>query len=499
MGGGPRWDRRRLLRTGAAAVGGAGAGWSVSAVVADRAAAAAPDATQTLSIAPTAGTETAVDAGRHQAGVDTPPQAHLALVGWNLTGGPTRSGLSRMMRLLTDDARRLAGGEGALADTEPELAAYPSRLTVTFGFGPRVVERLVRRPERLGLEALPEFAGDRLEDAWAQTDVVAQVCCDDPTTLAHARRMLLKDAAAFAVPAWIQEGFRTARGTAPAGTTMRNLMGQVDGTVNLDPAEPVFDKRVWAAGDPRFDGGTFLVVRRFRMDMAGWDRVDRTGREATIGRRLDNGAPLTGANEFDEPDFEATDRFGFPVIDPASHIARARHRTPEEQFLRRAYNYNVADPSKPGATTPAWSSSRSPRTSPGPSSRSSAGSPRPTGSTSGRPRSAPPSTRFRPPRPKMGTSASSCWSPAPTRRTRHDRPTRTGTTTPAAPRRPLRPPTGGNGRSDRRARGGGVAARRRLVRPGLGARQPGLLRPRRRRPAGRGARADLPHLQRVDE
>ncbi|MGI5159062.1 Dyp-type peroxidase domain-containing protein [Microbispora sp. CA-102843] len=39
-----------------------------------------------------------------------------------------------LMRLLTDDARRLTQGRSALADTEPELAPLPARLTVTFGF-----------------------------------------------------------------------------------------------------------------------------------------------------------------------------------------------------------------------------------------------------------------------------------------------------------------------------------------------------------------------------
>ncbi|WP_278258001.1 Dyp-type peroxidase domain-containing protein [Nocardioides convexus] len=63
-----------------------------------------------------------------------------------------------------------------------------------------------------------------------------------------------------------------------------------------------------------------------------------------VGRRLDTGAPLTGRAERDEPDFGATDRFGFPVIDPASHIARARSTDPAERFLRRAYNYTEPDP-----------------------------------------------------------------------------------------------------------------------------------------------------------
>jgi dye decolorizing peroxidase len=346
MSGGPRWDRRRVLRTGAAALGGAGAGWSASALVANGAAAAATAEGAPRVVGPSAGAETVPVVGTHQPGIDTAPQAHLALVGWRLHPHVDATGLGRMMRLLSDDAARLATGTAALADTEPELAAHPARLSVTFGFGPRVLRDLVPAARRPVLEELPTFGRDRLDPRWGQTDVVAQVCCDDPTTLAHARRMLVKDARTFAEVRWIQSGFRTARGTVPDGTTMRNLMGQVDGTVNPAPAEPDFDSLVWADGDPAFAGGTFLVVRRIRMQLEKWDRVDRVGREVVVGRRLDTGAPLTGEREFDEPDFAATDRFGFPVIDPASHIARARSADPRERFLRRAYNYTEADPAR---------------------------------------------------------------------------------------------------------------------------------------------------------
>ena len=349
MAGGPRWDRRRVLRTGAAAFGGAGAGWSASALVANRSDATASTAGPASVVGPSAGAETVPTVGVHQHGIDTAAQAHLALVGWQLRSGSTAVELIRMMRLLTDDAARLASGAAALADTEPELAAHPARLTVTFGFGPRVLREMVPAVRRPRLDELPRFGRDRLDPRWGQTDVVAQICCDDPTTLAHARRMLAKDARTFAEVRWIQSGFRTARGTVPDGTTMRNLMGQVDGTVNLDPAAPDFAPLVWAdagTGGAAFAGGTFLVVRRIRMQLDRWDRVDRAGREVVVGRRLDTGAPLTGRRELDEPDFAATDRFGFPVIDPASHIARARSKDPRERFLRRAYNYVEPDPAR---------------------------------------------------------------------------------------------------------------------------------------------------------
>lgn len=342
MPGGPRWDRRNVLRTGAAALGGAGVGWSASAAVAATAAGPAAADGSTRVVGPSPGAETAPAVGRNQAGIATPPQAHLALVGWDLRGG--RDQLARMMRLLSDDTDRLAAGRPALADTEPDLAGHPSRLTATFGFGPRVLRELVPEARRPRLDELPSFRRDRLEERWSQTDVVAQICSDDPLTLAHAKRMLLKDARPFADVRWIQHGFRTARGTVPDGTTMRNLMGQVDGTVNPAEADPGFASLVWARSPAPYDGGTFLVVRRIRMELDRWDRVDRVGREVVVGRRLDTGAPLTGRRERDEPDFSATDRFGFPVIDPASHIARARSTDPTERFLRRAYNYTEPDP-----------------------------------------------------------------------------------------------------------------------------------------------------------
>ena len=52
---------------------------------------------------------------------------------------------------------------------------------------------------------------------------------------------------------------------------------------------------VWATDGPEwFRGGTTVVVRRIRFDLDGWDALDRDDRELAIGRRLSDGAPLTG-------------------------------------------------------------------------------------------------------------------------------------------------------------------------------------------------------------
>ncbi len=160
-------------------------------------------------------------------------------------------------------------------------------------------------------------------------------------TVAHTSRMLLKDTRSFARVRWTQTGFRRAHGSEASGVTMRNLFGQVDGTVNAAPGTEDFDRLVWVAGG-WLAGGTSLVIRRIRMDLDRWDRLDRVGREQSVGRALDTGAPLTGTLEHDEPDFAATTAIGFPVIPEFSHLRRARSDNPAERIVRRGWNYDEA-------------------------------------------------------------------------------------------------------------------------------------------------------------
>lgn len=330
--GGP--TRRQLLLGGA--VAGAGAAVAVGADALNRPAATpAPE--------PLAGSGTVPFHGAHQAGVATPPQAHATLIALDLHETTDRDALRRMMQLLTDDAARLTQGTAALADSEPELALVPAHLTVTFGFGPELVRRALTGSTAAPtwLRPLPAFTVDRLEDAWSGGDLLLQIAADDPMTVAHAQRMLLKDTRSFATVRWTQPGFRRARGSEASGTTMRNLFGQVDGTVNLEPGTADFDDLVWVR-DGWLAGGTSLVLRRIRMDLDKWDRLDRGGREQSVGRTLDNGAPLTGTEEHDEPDFEATTAIGFPVIAEFSHMRRARSEDTSQRIHRRAYNYDAA-------------------------------------------------------------------------------------------------------------------------------------------------------------
>ncbi|WP_061018744.1 Dyp-type peroxidase [Microbacterium sp. CCH5-D1] len=323
--------RRQFLLGGAVAGVGAVAAVGVDLALNDQKDDAKPVA------APMNGDQSVPFFGTHQAGVDTAAQAHGVFVGLDLHDDVDREGLVRLMRILTDDAARLTQGVPALADSEPELALAPARLTITFGFGPDLVAR-AGRTSPTWLAPLPAFGVDQLRPEFSDGDLLIQIAGDDPLTVAHATRMLLKDARGFASIRWTQQGFRRAYGTERPGTTMRNLFGQVDGTTNTEPGTADFDGVVWSA-DGWLAGGTGMVLRRIRMDLDKWDRLDRGGRDASVGRTLANGAPLTGTEEFDEPDFEAKTSIGFPVIPQFAHIRRARGDG-SERIFRRAYNYD---------------------------------------------------------------------------------------------------------------------------------------------------------------
>lgn len=338
-----RFGRRALL-TGGAAGAGIGAALGLGAALGIP---ALRDSAGATAEAVAFGGETLPCHGAHQAGVTTPPTAHQRYVAYTLKPETDRAGLVRMFRILTGDVEGLTSGVAPLADSEPELAARPSRLTVTVGVGPGLVDRVdpALRPEWLA--PLPKFSLDQLDGRHDGGDLLILLQADDPLPIAHAARMLHRDLRSFADHAWTQQGFRQARASEPDGTTMRNLMGQVDGTINPDPADEDFSELVWVqASDARpaatawLTGGSALVLRRIRMELDTWDRVDRPGREQTIGRTLADGAPLTGGTEHTPVDYEAKNEIGLPVIPSYAHIRRARSEDPSERIFRRAVNYD---------------------------------------------------------------------------------------------------------------------------------------------------------------
>lgn len=291
--------------------------------------------------------------GLRQAEVTTAPQTHAVFLAFDLDQNARRENLIGVLRTWTQDAARLTQGRSGLADLQPELADNPARLTVTIGFGPDLLGKVGlgdRSPQWLRpLPAFPQI--DRLEDRWTGGDLLLQICADDPITVSHASRVLAFGVRGVVTQRWAQRGFRRAVGTDPSGRTQRNLFGQLDGTVNPAPTESDFETLLFSDGaDQRWmRGGTSLVLRRIRMTMTTWEEIDRHSRELSVGRKLDSGAPLTGAVEHDPADFEAMNNVGLTVIPAESHIARAHSRNRTETILRRPYNYD--DTPEPGQTS----------------------------------------------------------------------------------------------------------------------------------------------------
>lgn len=291
--------------------------------------------------------------GVHQAGVQTPSQAHVNLLAFNFHEGVDRAGIKRLMRLWTEDARALCTGNTPVGSLEPELTTSPANLTITCGFGPRLFDVAGLTKQRPSwLAPIPAFAHDKLDPQWGQSDLVLQICGDDPLGVAHAMRHMIRSGKEYVTTGWLQQGFLHADGVG-RGQTARNLFGQKDGTVNPHTDEE-FAQQVWIDQGPAWArGGTAMVVRRIFMNQDTWEILDRPSREVVVGRDLVHGAPLSGGDEFTPADFQAADASGLTLIDPNSHMARATPPAghPEQRILRRPFNWDIQPDPATGATS----------------------------------------------------------------------------------------------------------------------------------------------------
>lgn len=260
--------------------------------------------------------------GAHQAGIATPTPRVVELVALDLLPGIDRDSLGRLLRVWTGDVVALTQRRAAPGDTAPELATDARDLTVTVGLGPGAFTGDLADLRPPGLVDVPPMRHDRLEDRWTGGDVVLVVGGADGTSVAHAVRRLVADAAPFARLRWRQEGFWNGVDAQGRPITGRNLFGQVDGSGNPRPGTDVFAETVWIERGA-WAGGSTLVVRRIRMDLDTWDDLTRDEQERSVGRRLADGAPLTGGGELDALDLLADDETGRPVIALEAHARRS--------------------------------------------------------------------------------------------------------------------------------------------------------------------------------
>jgi deferrochelatase/peroxidase EfeB len=302
--------------------------------------------------------------GEHQAGIATPAQDRLHFAAFDVTTD-SRDDLVALLKAWTAAAEQMTRGEeagetGAVGgpvnmppeDTGEAIGLPASGLTITFGFGPTLFvdadgkDRFGladRRPE--ALEELPHFTADVLDPARSGGDLCIQACADDPQVAVHAIRNLVRLGFGTVAVRWSQLGFGRTSSTSTAQTTPRNLFGFKDGTANVKSEESgALDEHVWVSaeddGGDWLAGGSYLVARRINMTIEVWDRQPLGDQEAFVGRTKGPGAPLSGGDEFAEPDFEMPGSNNLPVIEPDAHI-RLVHPSQHggARMLRRGYNF----------------------------------------------------------------------------------------------------------------------------------------------------------------
>jgi deferrochelatase/peroxidase EfeB len=273
-----------------------------------------------------------------QAGVDRParPQQQMALLVFDAPSAD-RSGLRSLLASL---GRRIAA---LLAGADPLLAGMPpGDLTVTVGIGPRLVRMA---GEGLpGAEALPAFAGDAVEDAARDGDLMLQICATDPQTVVLAEtslRSLLNPTVGH--PRWSQSGFRP---PAPASGPVRNLLGFLDG-ISVPRTSGELSREVWLPGPAPVRDATVAVVRRLRLDVAGFLAMSVRQQEQVIGRRRSDGSPLSGGRPSDPVDLGAKSALGRYLVPAMAHARRAHPaETGSGLMLRRGYSYANSDVDK---------------------------------------------------------------------------------------------------------------------------------------------------------
>ena len=339
-------SRRRFLTgvgaagTGALAVG-LGGGFAI------RAAAESPDKPQVESIVPFY--------GPHQAGIATPAQDRLAFGVLDLVEGTKPADVRAMLHEWTAAAAnmtagRLVGDSTTLnsppLDTGEAVGSPVAGLTITIGYGPTFFDQRLglsaRKPA--ALTALPPLPNESLDPSYTGGDLCIQACSNDPLVAFHAVRNLARLGMGAVVHNWMELGFGRTSTTSTTEATPRNLLGFKDGTRNIKSEQAdQMDGHVWIGSEtdqPWLRGGSYLVARRIRMFIENWDRDYLGDQQQVFGRLKLSGAPLTGNDEFDTPDFAAKDGDGQPVIADDAHIRLA---SPEEnngiRILRRGYSY----------------------------------------------------------------------------------------------------------------------------------------------------------------
>jgi deferrochelatase/peroxidase EfeB len=292
--------------------------------------------------------------GVHQAGIINPPPPAACFAVFNVTAG-ARGQLIDTLKALTHRARFLAHG-GMPVDLGPVAPPSdsgtlgpdvpPDGLTITVGFAASLFENPAfglanQKPRRL--TAMTSFPNDNLQDDITGGDILLQICAGQPDTAIHALRDIAKHTRGGMQIAYRMDGFQAPQ--RPVGVP-RNHFGHMDGIANPNVADPyVANRLLWVTAktdEPAWArGGTYHVFRIIRMYIEFWDRVSLQEQQTMIGRYRASGAMLGTNSISDVLDF-SEDPSG-KIMPLTAHIRLSNPRTKQTEnsrIFRRGYNYD---------------------------------------------------------------------------------------------------------------------------------------------------------------
>lgn len=301
-----------------------------------------------------------------QLGVTERPQEHLVLAALSFTAADPAACQQALEQLRSLVRAEL---EDELADETIETgelgygtAHNDYNLTITVGFSTTGYDKLSIAPERRPRDLAP-MPPDVLDASGQQRgarvpgegDVILKVCSDDIYVAEHVLRRVEHELGGNLGLTWAQTGvqrYNTRQSKNPRHES-RALIGFLDGTANLDPANaedraliftnhqrfdypsvPGSDQYNGATfpGDLRappaepepavLDGGTYLNVEVLLQQTTAFDNQPLAEQERVVGRQKKTGEPL-------------------PQAVPVSHVLKANPGRPEDaprRVLRRGYS-----------------------------------------------------------------------------------------------------------------------------------------------------------------
>ena len=148
-------------------------------------------------------------------------------------------------------------------------------LSCVVGLGSELWDRLYGPPRPAGLHPFPGFAGEPHTAVATDGDLLFHLRARRLDLCFELAQRLMERLAGYAKVVDEVHGFRS--------FDDRDLLGFVDGTENPEGAAALAAVRV-GDEDPRFTGGSYVVVQKYLHDLATWDALPTEEQERAIGR-----------------------------------------------------------------------------------------------------------------------------------------------------------------------------------------------------------------------